>query len=80
MCLNIEVITLGEIHPDVAISYGNIGEVWKNRGEYHEALKFYNQCLEIQTNHFGRDHHDVATTKNKIEELLSLIGNKDIVL
>jgi tetratricopeptide (TPR) repeat protein len=59
----------------VASTYSNIGILWKNKGEYDKALEFYRNCLDILLKSFGPEHLDVASTKNKIDEVLKLMGD-----
>ena len=65
-CLNIELKTLGDEHPDVATSYNNIGSIWDSKGEYDKALGFYQKCLDIRLKTLGDEHPDVATSYNNI--------------
>ena len=64
----IELTTLGTEHPDVAASYGNMGNSWSSKGEYEKALELYKQCLAIRLKTLGAEHPDViAVAKNAIK-------------
>ena len=44
----------------MAISYNNIGEVHRNRGEYDKALEHFQKALAIELKKLGPEHPDVA--------------------
>lgn len=39
--------TPGEDHPDVAITYNNLGNVHESQGDYPKALEYYGDALGI---------------------------------
>ncbi|CAF1164511.1 unnamed protein product, partial [Didymodactylos carnosus] len=49
-CLAIDLKALPEKHPDLGISYSNIGDVHRLMGDYEEALSFLQKALDIQEN------------------------------
>jgi tetratricopeptide (TPR) repeat protein len=51
--LSIRVNILGTRHPDTASSYGNVGNVCGNLGEYGRALQCEQRALEIVDELFG---------------------------
>ena len=59
-CLKIELKTLGEEHPSIAISYSNIGFAFENKGDYTNAIKFYHQSKEVKIIVFGKEHTSVS--------------------
>jgi tetratricopeptide (TPR) repeat protein len=65
-CLEIRLKTLGGLHPSVASSYNDIGEVWHHKGEFDKALDYYEKCLAIRFKTIGRVHPDVAAMFNNI--------------
>ena len=79
-CLDIELKTLGNQHPSVAISYSNIGEAWDNKGEYGKALEFYQQCLNIELKTLGNQHPSVATSYCNIGLIWNNEGEYDKAL
>ena len=54
--------TVGENHPDTAITYSNIGSVYTNKGEYDLALEKYDKSLNIKMATVGENHPDTAVT------------------
>ena len=56
----------GDSHPDVAISYNNIGLVYDDLGDYVRALEYHQQSLAIKIQLYGDSHPDVAISYNNI--------------
>lgn len=57
--------TLGELHPDIASSYCDLGDIY-NEYDSDKALEFYNKALKIRMNTCGKVHKYTATLFNKI--------------
>ena len=51
----------GDSHPDVAISYNNIGRIYDAQGDYVRALEYHQQSLAIKIQMYGDSNPDVAT-------------------
>lgn len=64
--LDIRIESLGEIHPDTALSYNNIGGSYFEMKDYQKALKYHNKSLEIRIKTLGENHLLVAQTYNNI--------------
>jgi tetratricopeptide (TPR) repeat protein len=64
--LAIRLAAFGENHPDVAMSYHNIGVVYNQQGRYTEALQHFQKALAIQLAAFGENHPDVALSYNNM--------------
>ena len=60
--LEIRTRVFGSDHPDVALSFNNIGVVYEKKGDFENALVQNQKALEIRTRVFGSDHPDVATS------------------
>ncbi|MDR4516633.1 MAG: tetratricopeptide repeat protein [Nitrosomonas sp.] len=58
--------TVGEDHPDVAISRNNLGTVWDAMGDYKKAIGYYEQALASDIKTFGENHPDVAIDRNNL--------------
>jgi len=43
-------------HPQIALSYNNIGTIYSKTGKYSEALKLYQKSLQIRETVFGFEH------------------------
>ena len=61
--LHIKVKVFGPDHPDTALSYCNIGIVYKEMDECEKALEYFHKNLEIIIKVHGQDHLQVARTK-----------------
>ena len=57
---------LGENHPDLAITYNNIGLVYRNKGDYDAALQYYDKARKIYENVLDENHPYLATIYNNI--------------
>ena len=64
----------------VASSYGYIGRTYFRQGKLNEALKYYNNGLDIRLNKLGKDHPHVATSYGNIGSVYAEQGNKDKAL
>ena len=53
-------------HPDVAMSYNNIGSVYSDQGDYSKAMEYYQKALEIYKKLVGLNHPEVATSYSNI--------------
>jgi len=53
-------------HPDLALSYNSIGNVYGNMGEYTKALSYYEKTLGIQQQSLPPNHPDLAGSYNNI--------------
>jgi tetratricopeptide (TPR) repeat protein len=69
-CLAIRLKTLGGEHPDVTVSYINIGSIWNYKGNYDKALEYYEKCLVIELKTLGAGHPRVAYSYNNIGDFL----------
>ena len=58
----------------------NLAYLYKDQGNYDEALKFYNMTLEIREKILGKDHPDTAITYNNIADVYHVQGNYDEAL
>ena len=61
-------------HPELAISYTNIGRTFENTYNYHEAELFYKMAFEIQTKILSPNHLDLAISYNNIGRIMSEKG------
>jgi tetratricopeptide (TPR) repeat protein len=64
--LEIRQQSLPSNHPDLAMSYNNIGNVCKNMGEYSKALSSHEKALEIKQQSLPPNHPDLAASYNNI--------------
>ena len=71
--LSIEEKVLGLEHPDVAMSYCNIGDVYYCKGNYDMALDYYKKALSILEVVYGANHSYVIDVRDSIEECKSML-------
>ena len=62
--LEISIAALGEKHPSVGNTYGNMGILHENNGEYSKALSCYEKVYPIRLESLGEDH---SSTKEIVE-------------
>jgi tetratricopeptide (TPR) repeat protein len=67
--LEIRQNKLPSIHPDLALSYNNIGDVYKGLGENEKALWCYEKALQMRQKLLPPNHPDLATSLNNIGDL-----------
>jgi tetratricopeptide (TPR) repeat protein len=60
LALRIRIDTLGERHPDTAMSYNNAGSNYGRLGDYRSAQKHHAKSLEIYLELFGEQHQGTA--------------------
>ncbi|CAF4220784.1 unnamed protein product, partial [Rotaria sordida] len=72
--LEIRKIALLPNHPDLASSYGNIGNVYKDMGEYSKALSSHERSLEIRKIALPPNHPDLAASYNNIGNVYRTMG------
>jgi tetratricopeptide (TPR) repeat protein len=78
--LAIRLKTLGVEHPDVAMSYNNIGILYRHKVEYDKALEFYEKSLEVRLKTFGGEHPTVALSYINIGDIYQNICEYDKAL
>ena len=71
---------LGENHPDLAITYNNIGTVYNSKGDYDTALQYYDKALKIRERVLGENHPALATTYCNIGNAYDNRGDDDTAL
>ncbi len=70
----------GEKHPDVAMSYGNVGNTLGALGRHEEALEYQIQALELRKEILGEKHSDVAASYNNVGNTLGELGKYEEAL
>ncbi|MEI6712784.1 MAG: tetratricopeptide repeat protein [Verrucomicrobiota bacterium] len=61
--------TVGEDHPDYAISLSNLARIYDIRERYEDAKGLYEKALAIQEKALGPNHPDVATSLTNLAVL-----------
>jgi tetratricopeptide (TPR) repeat protein len=62
--LEIDQKTLPSNHPDLGVSYHNIGLVYESMGDYSNALSSHEKALEIRQKSLPPNHPDLASSYN----------------
>ena len=57
---------LGDEHPDIALSYNNIGVVHLQNGDVAAALERLERSLDMRTKILGPDHPDTRKTRMRV--------------
>jgi len=65
---------LGEDHPDVGASEGNLAVVLEALGRNQEALEHVDRSIEILENGLGAGHPELATQLSNRGEILNALG------
>ncbi|XP_035697758.1 uncharacterized protein LOC118430833 [Branchiostoma floridae] len=65
------------VHPHIANSLNNQGEVWYQRGDYKKAMRYFEDALQMYMAHYGPSaaHHHIAGTLNNLGHLWSHLGD-----
>jgi len=71
---------LGEFHPEVAMSYNNIGTAYGRKGDYENQLKHYQKALMIQECQPHDSGKSVELSYNNIGACFGLVGDFDKAL
>lgn len=64
--LQLQISSIGEVHPKTAAIYQDIGIVQANLGDFDQALRSLQKCLEIQEEIFGSYSPEVAITRSHL--------------
>jgi len=67
--------TLGEEHPDYAITLDNLAGIYTYLGNYEKAETLLLQAIQIKKKALGEGHPDYATSINNLAELYRTMGN-----
>lgn len=51
---------MGSNHPDVAITFGNIGQTYFDSGDYQASREYFVNCYKIWSSLFGEKHPEVG--------------------
>ena len=73
--MKIQQTLLGKWHPDVALSYNNIGYTYYEQGNYANALEYSQRALEIQKSISGELHLNVAVSYSSIGYVYKSLRN-----
>ena len=74
--LDIKKVTIGEGHPDYAVSLDNLAATYASMSEYALAEPLYQQALKIRRETLGPNHPDCASTLNNLAGLYGAMADK----
>ncbi len=75
--LNVRRQLLGDLHPDIAESYHNLGYVLEQLGQNGAAQAAYEEALAIRRFVWTDDHRDTVITLSMLGALLMRMGKRD---
>ncbi|MBP5540264.1 MAG: tetratricopeptide repeat protein [Bacteroidales bacterium] len=79
--LTIREKVLGTYHSDTAVSYNNIGLLYRNQGNSSQAIEYHKKALEIRKKVLGKNHSDTASSYNNLGvAYLNLNNNKEALI
>lgn len=64
--LSLAITEYGHRHSEIATRYNNLGEAYRNKGEYDRAIGYYEQALEISNEFYGERDLSAATWYNNL--------------
>lgn len=64
----------------VGVFHNRLANVYKNQGNYDQALRYYRQALDINEQVLGEDHPNTLTTYNNTAIVYSSQGEYDMAL
>ena len=73
--LDIRLKQLGPEHVHVATSYNNLGIVYTNQGDFHQAKDSHARALVIRLKQLGPEHVDVASSYNNLGIVYRNLGD-----
>jgi tetratricopeptide (TPR) repeat protein len=66
----------GEKNLKLAITYNNIGNVYKEQGKLDQALEMYVKCLNIEKGHYGDKNFNLIDTYYNLSLLYEKLNYK----
>jgi len=67
-------------HPQIALSYTQIGHIHKDKDQYQKAMNFYQKVLKIQTKAFGNKDYRTADSYHHIGTIHHVLAQYDRAL
>jgi len=72
--LSIEESEAKDNNSKIALSYSNLGEIFRNRGEYEKALEYFLKSVDIEKSIYGDNDPSVATSYKSIGNVYQTQG------
>ncbi|XP_063720839.1 uncharacterized protein LOC134847623 [Symsagittifera roscoffensis] len=76
-CLEIELRSLGDKHPQIGTSFCLLGDLYKEHKKYIPAYEAYNNAYQIWSHTLKPNHPHLAKLKSTIDETLVLVNAKE---
>jgi tetratricopeptide (TPR) repeat protein len=67
--LDIQIATLSPEHPDIAMTYTEIGKILESLDDFSQALFYYERAMDILRQHESPTDPDIAQTQQHINRL-----------
>ena len=78
--LDIQVKSLGQSHPSIAVTLSNMGLIHYQNKSYSKSLDIYQEALRIRRDAYGENHLDVASSLNSIGLVLFKLGLHEMAM
>ena len=65
----------GESHPELALNYINVGEVYFHQKEFQQAMEYYQKALDILQAVYGEEHPYIGIIYKGMGELYDAQGD-----
>jgi tetratricopeptide (TPR) repeat protein len=75
--LQIRKLFFDDEHPDVAVSYNNIGNIYKEQGDYVKALECYHKTLSSWEKLLDPEHPYMVMIREKIADVEAKMKEKE---
>lgn len=72
--------SLGNKQPEEAVAIGNLGAIYRSRGEYEKALNLEKRVLDIRVRLLGNRHPETARALDNIGATYSCLGRNEEAL
>ena len=59
----------GPAHPSVAGSWNNLGSAWYSKGQYDQAIAYYEKALALFTKIIGKNHPHTKIVRNNLNRV-----------
>ena len=75
MAMNIRKQTLGENHPDYALSLNNLASIYSSLGNYNKAIELGTQAINIRKKTLGENHPGYALSLSNLAGYYGNLGD-----
>lgn len=68
---------LGEVHPEVAFAYNDLGMYYMEKRDYNKCMELLKKAFEIREKVIPKNYRDIAESYHNISSLYGMCGNID---